>query len=303
MAASSDAENEHTITTTSRSSLGKPTAAGHGLRQRKQNHHHGHEGIIRKHRVPIGQPGNATTPFHRDLSSRRNIGNPSPLGLCAFALTTFILSAINMGVLGVETPAIVISSALAYGGLVQLLSGMWEMAIGNTFGATALSSYGGFWISIAIILTPGGFNIVETYKSSEEFQHAFALFLFGWFIFTTLLVFCTLSSSIAFVSVFATLDVAFLCLALGRRFPYLAEPATGAFEPHANLTYAGGVFGMLSAFAAWYNAFAGIIENSNNSLFTVPVGHFPWSEAGLAHHAEREREHEHDQDGFEGDEV
>lgn len=52
------------------------------------------------------------------------------------------------------------------------------MAIGNTFGATALSSYGGFWISIAIILIPGGFDIVDSYADSEEFQHAFALFLF-----------------------------------------------------------------------------------------------------------------------------
>jgi len=51
------------------------------------------------------------------------------------------------------------------------------MAIGNTFGATALSSFGGFWISVAIILTPGGFQI-ETAYDSLEFQHAFALFLF-----------------------------------------------------------------------------------------------------------------------------
>jgi succinate-acetate transporter protein len=78
-----------------------------------------------QHRVPKGQPGNATTPFHRELHSKRNIGNPSPLGLSAFALTTFLLSSINMKILGVETPAIVISSALAYGGVVQILAGMW----------------------------------------------------------------------------------------------------------------------------------------------------------------------------------
>lgn len=52
------------------------------------------------------------------------------------------------------------------------------MAIGNTFGATSLSSYGGFWISISIILTPGGFEIEDSYSDSQEFQHAFALFLF-----------------------------------------------------------------------------------------------------------------------------
>lgn len=89
-------------------------------RYRPQKQH-----IKAHHRVPIGQPGNATTPFHRELSSKRNIGNPSPLGLSAFALTTFILSSINMGILGVNTPAIVISSAFAYGGVVQILAGMW----------------------------------------------------------------------------------------------------------------------------------------------------------------------------------
>jgi uncharacterized protein len=113
---------------------------------------------------------------------RRKFANPAPLGLSAFALTTFILSAINMGARDITEPNIVIGSAFGYGGLVQLLAGMWyvsrffpplmvcralangtrEMAVGNTFGATALSSYGGFWLSFAIVLTPGGFEIQTT---------------------------------------------------------------------------------------------------------------------------------------------
>ena len=133
------------------------------------------------------------------------------------------------------------------------------MSIGNTFGATSLSSFGGFWISIAIILTPGGFEIEASYDSLE-FQHAFALFLFGWFIFTTILLLCTLSSSVAHCSIFFTLDLAFLCLALGRRYPYAAGTS---FAPHEGLTYAGGVFGILSAFAAWYNALAGIAASNH----------------------------------------
>ncbi|KAN0105998.1 GPR1/FUN34/yaaH family domain containing protein [Hyaloscypha variabilis] len=205
--------------------------------------------------------------------SKRNIANPSPLGLSGFALTTFLLSAINLGTLGVTHPNIIVAAAFAYGGLVQLLAGMWEMSIGNTFGATSLSSFGGFWISIAIILTPGGFEIVDSYDSLE-FQHAFALFLFGWFIFTTILLVCTLSSSVAHFSIFLTLDIAFLCLALGRRYPHLSG---NVYVPHQSLTYAGGVFGMLSAFAAWYNALAGIAA-SNHTFFTLPVLHFPWSE-------------------------
>ncbi|RMZ77097.1 hypothetical protein DV737_g4545, partial [Chaetothyriales sp. CBS 132003] len=97
----------------------------------------------------------------------RKFANPAPLGLSAFALTTFLLSLINLGTLNVTSPAIIISLAFGYGGLVQLLAGMWEMAVGNTFGATALSSYGGFWISFAIILTPGGFQVEATTESAD----------------------------------------------------------------------------------------------------------------------------------------
>jgi hypothetical protein len=90
------------------------------IRQRRHS-------VVRKrqYRIPKGQPGNAHSDFHRALSTKRNIGNPSPLGLSAFALTTFLLSMINLNVLGVVTPSIVISVAAAYGGLVQLLAGMW----------------------------------------------------------------------------------------------------------------------------------------------------------------------------------
>jgi hypothetical protein len=109
---------------------------------------------------------------------KTNIANPAPLGLFAFALTTFVLSIINFHTRSVTTPSIIISLAFGYGGLVQLLAGMWEMACGNTFGATALSSYGGFWISFAIVLTPGGFEIESSYTDPTEFAHALSFFLF-----------------------------------------------------------------------------------------------------------------------------
>merc|ERR1711964_533714 len=136
-------------------------------------------------------------------TTERKFANPAPLGLSAFALTTFVLSLINIGVRGVHEPNIV-ALAFGYGGLVQLLAGMWEMAVGNTFGATALSSYGGFWLSLAIVLTPGGFEIVDAYAVTDAagdptgngvnaFNNAFGYFLAGWFIFTTLLLICTLA--------------------------------------------------------------------------------------------------------------
>jgi len=107
----------------------------------------------------------------------RNFANPAPLGLAGFALTTFVLSLINLQTRDVTEAAIVIAPAFAYGGLIQLLAGMWEFPQGNTFGATALSGYGGFWISIGILLTPGGFNIAGSY-TPHEFYVGFGLYIF-----------------------------------------------------------------------------------------------------------------------------
>jgi succinate-acetate transporter protein len=122
------------------------------------------------------------------------------------------------------------------------------MAVGNTFGATALSSYGGFWIGTAIILTPGGFQIIETLEadSPAPFLNSFSLYLFGWFIFTTLLLLLTLKSTVAFFFLFFTLDMAFLFLALA----YLYYTPEGTPQPQ--LLKAGGGFGIIAAFAAWY---------------------------------------------------
>jgi len=220
------------------------------------------------------QPG-----LYRTVENRK-FANPAPLGLCAFALTTFVLSAVNLGARGVSIPQIAVPLALGYGGLVQLLAGMWEMAVGNTFGATALSSYGGFWIAYGILLTPS-WNIPATYATTgaaagdpKMFNSAVGFFLTGWFIFTTILLLCTLRSTIAFFLLFFTLDLAFLMLMCSD---YAAN--NGAAATSKTLQQAGGGFGMLAAFLAWYNAFAGIADSSN-SFFLIPVFHFPWSEKG-----------------------
>lgn len=225
------------------------------------------------------QPG-----LYRPIEGRK-FANPAPLGLSAFALTTFVLSCVNLQARGVTAPNIVVPLALGYGGLVQLLAGMWEMAVGNTFGATALSSYGGFWIAYGILLTPnwnitgkGGPYDPDILAKAGSDPHmansAIGFFLTGWFIFTTILLLCTLRSTVMFFLLFFTLDLAFLML-------FCAEYATnnGAVKTGVTLTKAGGGFGMLAAFLAWYNAFAGIADSSN-SFFLIPVFHFPWSEKG-----------------------
>jgi succinate-acetate transporter protein len=225
------------------------------------------------------QPG-----LYRSVTDRK-FANPAPLGLCGFALTTFVLGCINMGTRDITAPSIVIGAAFGYGGLVQLLAGMWEMAVGNTFGATALSSYGGFWISFAIILTPGGFNIENTLDAAgpEQFNNSLGLFLMGWFIFTFLLFICTLRSTVAFCLLFFFLDLAFLLLGIG----YLVQDSAG--KPTTSIIKAGGFFAILAAFFAWYNALAGIVDSSN-SFFIIPVAHFPWSEKGRERRNKVERE-------------
>ena len=203
--------------------------------------------------------------------------NPVPLGLSGFALTTFVLSIINLGTRGVMTPNIVVGPALAYGGLIQLLAGMWEMGIGNTFGAWALSSYGGFWISLGIIFTPGGFNIATAYGGETgAFYTVFAFYIYGWMIFTIFVWLATLRSTIIFSLLLMTVWLAFLCLATG----YLYHTGTGLdAAPHLPLIRAGGWFGIMAGFLAWWVMIAGILTK-DNSFFTVPTFPFPWSPEG-----------------------
>jgi len=201
----------------------------------------------------------------------RQFGNPAPLGLCGFALTTFVLSMVNVQARSLAEPNIVIGLAFFYGGLVQLLAGMWEMAVGNTFGATALSSYGGFWLSFACIFVPF-FDIASAYSPDSDggaaLNSAVGIYLMGWFIFTFLLVLCTLKSTVAFFSLFFFLDLAFLFLAIG-------------YFKSANTKYlsAGGAFGLIAAILAWYCALAGMVSDEN-SFFHIPTVPFPWSPKG-----------------------
>jgi len=243
--------------------------SGYSKEYNGQEHHHvSHVGD--SGRLPAFggefQPG----PYH---PGHRKLANPAPLGLSAFALTTFILSLINMQTHGIATNNIVVGSAYAYGGLVQLLAGMWEMAVGNTFGATALSSYGGFWISFAVIET-SSFGITTAYKDGNQLNVAIGFYLIAWFIFTTLLLLCTLRSSVAFFLLFFTLDIAFLLLAIGHFYPKGGKASAPWIK-------AGGFFGLLAAFLAWYNAFA-VFANNSNFFFVPGVMHFPWSDKGRA---------------------
>lgn len=177
------------------------------------------------------------------------------------------------------------------------------MACGNTFGATALSSYGGFWIAYAILLVPQ-FHALDPEKYTEAAtSNVLGFFLTGWFIFTFLMVMCTLRSTVIFFSLFFTLDLAFLFLACENYATNM-----GNMKAADGLRTAGGVFGILAAFFAWYMALVGIQDSrlvifflpkqfaqftnnlSSNSFFQLPVFHFPWSD-----HAQEQRKKQKDE--------
>lgn len=200
-------------------------------------------------------PGLAPPPKHE-------LANPAPLGLCGFALTTFVLSLINCEARGVTIPNVVVGLAYFYGGAAQFVAGMFEIAVGNTFGGVALSSYGGFWCSWAAIQTKS-YGITEAFgKNEEELRFALGIFMVGWFIFTFFLCVLTVKSTVAFFLLFFFLSITFLLLAISE------------FKGSTAVKKAGGVFGILTAFAAWYNAYAGL-ANSQNSYITVKALHIP----------------------------
>jgi succinate-acetate transporter protein len=189
----------------------------------------------------------------RSERAAATVANPGPLGLSAFALTTFVLSSANAGL--ISAPNIVLGLALFYGGLVQLVAGIQEFRAGNTFGATAFCSYGGFWLAIGATFTPA-FGVLTAYKAAA-LGPALGFFLLGWTIFTALMFLGTLRTNMATIVVFGLLTLTFLLLALG------------AFG--AGTTVLGGWLGIVTALAAWYTALAGVLS-AGKAMFNLPVG-------------------------------
>lgn len=170
------------------------------------------------------------------------IADPGPLGLAAFALTTFILSCFNAKIIGdPKLEAVVLPVALFYGGTVQLLAGMWEFRTGNTFGALAFSSYGAFWLSFA-----GYVKFVAPGLPKTGAHTATGLFLLAWTIFTVYMTVAAVRVSGAVLLVFALLSVTFLLLTVG------------ALSETTSMTKLGGWLGLATAAAAWYASFAGV---------------------------------------------
>src|SRR4051794_10972602 len=181
------------------------------------------------------------------------VADPGPLGLAAFALTTFVLSMFNAGLVGSAGEPIVFGLALAYGGLAQLLAGMWEFRTGNTFGAVAFTSYGAFWLSFWAFV-----QFFEKDVPKADAGHAVGLFLIAWGIFTAYMFIASLRTTAAISLVFLLLAATFFVLGIGN---------SGG---NANIVKAGGWIGLATAAAAWYASFAAV-TNATFKRTVLPV--------------------------------
>lgn len=165
------------------------------------------------------------------------VADPAPLGLAAFALTTFLLSAANAGLMKNASGDAFLGYAFAYGGLGQLLAGMWEFKNRNVFGATAFSTYGGFWIGLGLwaLLVPAD-------KQGKDV----GWILLSFAIFNTYMLLWSTQINAAVFTVFLTLEATEIVLCIG------------VLGGNANIAKIGGYIGIVTALAAWYTSAAGV---------------------------------------------
>jgi uncharacterized protein len=196
------------------------------------------------------------------------IADPAPLGLAAFALTTFLLSAINAGWAKYSTGFDWWGFAIAYGGLCQLLAGMWEFRNRNVFGATAFSTYGGFWIGVGLWLHFIAGPVAATAGVAVDRDLAWILLAFA--IFNTYMLIISTQVTAAVFGVFLTLEITEILLFIGNftvTKPALPPLAVG----NTGLIQAGGYVGVLTALVAWYTSMAGVM-NGHKGRVVFPVG-------------------------------
>lgn len=171
-----------------------------------------------------------------------HIADPAPLGLAAFALTTFVLSFVNAGLVPATVEPVVFGLALAYGGAAQFAAGLWEFAKGNTFGATAFCSYGAFWLSFWWLTA----HLADYKIPAADVGKGVGLYLVAWGIFTAYMTVAATRVNGAVLAVFVLLTITFLVL------------GAGDLSGTASISKIGGWIGILTALAAWYASFAGV---------------------------------------------
>jgi uncharacterized protein len=186
--------------------------------------------------------------------------DPAPLGLAGFALTTFLLSGHNASFI---PDLIWVGPAIFYGGLAQLLAGMWEFRNRNVFGATAFSTYGAFWMGLGLFII-----LAETTKFVSGFKggdltNSLAWFLFAFAVFNTYMLIGSTRVNGAVFMVFLTLEITEIFLVIG--FFKLSSGGTAWW------LHAGGWMGIVTAAVAWYTSAAGVL-NGQAGKTVLPIG-------------------------------
>lgn len=184
--------------------------------------------------------------------------NPAALGLVGFGLTTVLLSLINAGVLPEGGEGVVIPLALAYGGLIQIIAGMMEFRLGNTFGTTAFLSYGAFWWWFALLLIFAHTGIIDISQAGPTVGVALLL----WGLLTFYLWIGTFRLPRILFFIFLALWITFALLGLG------------AVTGQASLHHLGGWLGLLTGLLAIYGSFA-IVTNATWGRPVIPIGEKP----------------------------
>ncbi len=205
---------------------------------------------------PQVQPRTAASPSGSAMQGGWTPANPAPLGLFGFGITTAVLSFVNANIVGggPATYPITLGLAIAFGGLAQLLAGMWEFRAGNGFGAVAFSSFGAFWISFFVLVS---FNVSQL--PATEVNSALGLYLIAWGAFTACLFLCTFASARAIQLLFLLLTVTFVLLGIGQ---------TGS---HTTITHIGGYVGIATAAVAVYIATADLMKGVYGHSM-LPIG-------------------------------
>jgi uncharacterized protein len=201
------------------------------------------------------------------------IADPAPLGLAGFALTTFLLSAANANWMSHATGAAFLGYAFAYGGLAQLLAGMWEFRNRNVFGAVAFSSYGAFWIGLGLwvlqvkipALTGAAKAPLTLPATVTALNHDLGWILLAFFIFNTYMLILSTQVNMAVFLVFLTLGVTEIILSIGGF-------EAGAHATPTGLIKFGGYVGLVTALVAWYASFALVSRGMAGGKLKLPVG-------------------------------
>ena len=188
-----------------------------------------------------------------EMSQIQSTADPSPLGLGAFALTTFVLSVGNAQLIPDEAKPAFLGLAFFYGGLAQLLAGMQDYKKNNVFGATAFSSYGAFWLSLATLTLLEAIGVINW---GAHGGIAIGVFLIGFTIFNTYMWIASFRTNGAVCGVFTTLEITFILLVLAEFGIISSVP--------------GGIMGIVTAAVAWYASAAGVI-NSTFKRTVLPI--------------------------------